>query len=220
VKNAYLTQLLRDKGHDNASTWTSIITKKGSVQHLPFLNEGEKAIYKTAAELDQNWVVTHAADRQPFICQGQSVNLFFPSGTPKSYVNKVHFNAWKKGLKGLYYLRTEASSRAETVSDKVERVALQEDNRTIVYGKDNCPFCKMAVEELTIRGIVFDYIDLVEIKKSAAEVTGRDVTSVPQIYYEGRYIGGYEDLMIYLKGGADYDLVQGNDDDECTSCHG
>jgi len=219
VKNVYLTQLLRDKGHDNASTWTSIITKKGSVQHLPFLNEGEKAIYKTAAELDQNWVVTHAADRQPFICQGQSVNLFFPSGTPKSYVNKVHFNAWKKGLKGLYYLRTEASSRAETVSDKVERVALQEDNRTIVYGKDNCPFCKMAVEELTIRGIVFDYIDLVEIKKSAAEVTGRDVTSVPQIYYEGRYIGGYEDLMIYLNGGADYDLVQGNDD-ECRACEG
>ena len=219
VKNVYLTQLLKEKGHDNESTWTSIITKKGSVQHLPFLNEGEKAIYKTAQELDQNWVVTHAADRQPFICQGQSVNLFFPSGAPKAYVNKVHFSAWKKGLKGLYYLRTEATSRAETVSDKVERVALQDDNRTIIYGKLNCPWCAKAKEELQLRGVEFDYIDLNEIKKSAAEVTGRkDVKTVPQIYIEGRYIGGYEDLMLQLE--TDIDLGPIDDGDECRACEG
>ena len=113
VKNAHLEKLLEEKGHNNESTWSSIITKKGSVQHLPFLNEGEKAVFKTAQELDQNWVVTHAADRQPYICQGQSVNLFFPSGAPKRYVNKVHFKAWQSGLKGLYYLRTEASSQGQ-----------------------------------------------------------------------------------------------------------
>jgi len=220
VKNVYLTQLLKEKGQDNESTWTSIITKKGSVQHLPFLNEGEKAIYKTAQELDQNWVVTHAADRQPFICQGQSVNLFFPSGTPKRYVNKVHFSAWKKGLKGLYYLRTEASSRAETVSDKVERVALQEDNRTIIYGKSNCPWCIKAIEELKLQGVPFDYIDLEVIKKTAAEVTGRkDVKTVPQIYIEGRYIGGYEDLMLQLKTDISLGSVTGGDD-ECRACEG
>lgn len=220
VKNVYLTQLLKEKGQDNDSTWTSIITKKGSVQHLPFLNEGEKAIYKTAQELDQNWVVTHAAERQPFICQGQSVNLFFPSGTPKAYVNKVHFSAWKEGLKGLYYLRTEASSRAETVSDKVERVALADDDRTIIYGKSNCPWCVKAIEELELQGVVFDYIDLDVIKKTAAEVTGRkDVKTVPQIYIEGRYIGGYEDLMIQLKTDISLNTV-GSDGDECTSCHG
>ena len=220
VKNVYLTQLLKEKGQDNESTWTSIITKKGSVQHLPFLNEGEKAIYKTAQELDQNWVVTHAAERQPFICQGQSVNLFFPSGTPKAYVNKVHFSAWKKGLKGLYYLRTEASSRAETVSDKVERVALADDNRTIIYGKSNCPWCVKAIEELELQGVVFDYIDLDVIKKTAAEVTGRkDVKTVPQIYIEGRYIGGYEDLMIQLKTDISLNAV-GNDGDECRACEG
>ena len=218
VKNVYLTQLLKEKGHDNESTWTSIITKKGSVQHLPFLNEGEKAIYKTAQELDQNWVVTHAADRQPFICQGQSVNIFFPSGAPKRYVNKVHFNAWRKGLKGLYYLRTEASSRAETVSDKVERVALMDDNRTIIYGKSNCPWCTKAIEELQLQGVDFDYVDLEVIKKTAAEVTGRkDVTTVPQIYIEGRYIGGYEDLMLQLKT----DITLSVDDgDECRACEG
>jgi ribonucleoside-diphosphate reductase alpha chain len=218
VKNVYLTQLLKEKGHDNESTWSSIITKKGSVQHLPFLNEGEKAIYKTAQELDQNWVVTHAADRQPFICQGQSVNLFFPSGAPKRYVNKVHFNAWRKGLKGLYYLRTEASSRAETVSDKVERVALMDDNRTIIYGKANCPWCTKAKEELLLQGVPFDYIDLEVIKKTASEVTGRkDVTTVPQIYIEGRYIGGYEDLMLQLKT----DITLSVDDgDECRACEG
>ena len=117
---------------NNDSIWSSIITNKGSVQHLSFLTEGEKSIYKTADELDQNWVVQHAGDRQPYICQGQSVNLFFPAGADKSYVNKVHLRAWSSGLKGLYYLRTEAKSRAENVSEKVERVALQSDTSTIV----------------------------------------------------------------------------------------
>jgi ribonucleoside-diphosphate reductase alpha chain len=216
VKNAHLEKLLEEKGHNNESTWSSIITKKGSVQHLPFLNEGEKAVYKTAQELDQNWVVTHAADRQKYICQGQSVNLFFPSGAPKRYVNKVHFNAWRQGLKGLYYLRTEAKSRAETVSDKVERVALEDDNRTIIYGKSNCPWCKLATEELSLRGTPFDYIDLEEIGKTAAEVTGRKVKTVPQIYIEGRYVGGYEDLMSHLE--SDYNETESGD--ECRACEG
>ena len=183
VKNKYLSRLLTSKGENNDTNWTSIITKKGSVQHLPFLTEGEKAIFKTADELDQNWVVQHAADRQKYICQGQSVNLFFPAGAPKSYVSQVHLRAWKEGLKGLYYLRTEAKQRAENVSEKVERVALAGDMRSIVYSKKDCPFCSMAMEELKLRGIPFDKIDLKEIGKSAAEVTGRKgVNSVPQVY--------------------------------------
>lgn len=215
VKNKYLEQLLEEKGENNESTWTSIITKKGSVQHLPFLTEGEKAIYKTADELDQNWVVTHAAERQEFICQGQSVNLFFPSGAEKSYVNKVHFSAWSKGLKGLYYLRTESKQRAENVSEKVERVALQGDTRSIVYGKKGCPFCSMAKEELRLRGIPFDYIDLKDIGKTAREVTGRDVKTVPQIYIEGEYVGGYDELMEYFNR-----PLETNDDEECRACEG
>ena len=215
VKNKYLDQLLTEKGENNESTWTSIITNKGSVQHLPFLSEGEKSVFKTAQELDQTWVVQHAADRQKYICQGQSVNIFFPAGAPKSYVNKVHIKAWKEGLKGLYYLRTEAKQRAENVSEKVERVALQEDNRTIVYGIPNCPFCQLAKDELTLRGVPFDYIDLKEIGKTAAEVTGRKVKTVPQIYVQGNYVGGYEELMAFL----DKTIIE-NEDNECRACEG
>jgi ribonucleoside-diphosphate reductase alpha chain len=215
VKNKYLDELLTYHGINNESTWTSIITNKGSVQHLPELNEGEKAIFKTAQELDQNWVVQHAADRQKYICQGQSVNVFFPSGAQKSYVNKVHLKAWKEGLKGLYYLRTEAKSRAENVSEKVERVALQDDTRSIVYGIPNCPFCQMAKEELKLRGVPFDYVDLKEVGKTAAEVTGRKVKTVPQIYIEGQYVGGYEELMNHLNK-----TVVDTESEECRACEG
>ena len=215
VKNKYLEKLLEEKGINNDSTWTSIITKKGSVQHLPELTEGEKAIFKTADELDQNWVVQHAADRQKYICQGQSVNLFFPAGAQKTYVNKVHLKAWKEGLKGLYYLRTEAKQRAETVSDKVERIALQDDDRTIVYGKPGCPYCMAAKEELEMRGIPFDYIDLEEIGKTAAEVTGRKVRTVPQIYVSGQYVGGHNELMEFFN--KPMTIESG---DECRACEG
>ena len=216
VKNKYLSRLLTSKGENNDTNWTSIITKKGSVQHLPFLTEGEKAIFKTADELDQNWVVQHAADRQKYICQGQSVNLFFPAGAPKSYVSQVHLRAWKEGLKGLYYLRTEAKQRAENVSEKVERVALAGDMRSIVYSKKDCPFCSMAMEELKLRGIPFDKIDLKEIGKSAAEVTGRKgVNSVPQVYIAGEYVGGYNELMDFLNK----PLVT-EEGEECRACEG
>ena len=84
------------------------------------------------------------------ICQGQSVNLFFPAGAQKRYVNRTHIKAWCRGLKGLYYLRTEAKQRAETVAEGVERHVLAEDKRTIVYGKDDCPYCMAVKEELNL----------------------------------------------------------------------
>ena len=214
VKNKYLEEILEFYGHNTESTWKSIITNKGSVQHLGFLTEGEKSIYKTADELDQNWIVQHASERQPYICQGQSVNLFFPSGADKSYVNKVHYQAWKQGLKGLYYLRTESKQRAETVSEKVERVALQGDTRSIIYGKKDCPYCSLAKEELKLRGISYDYIDLQEIGKTASEVTGRKVRTVPQIYIEGEYVGGYDELMSYLNN------ANTEESEECRACEG
>lgn len=214
VKNVYLEPVLDAHGINNEATWSSIITNKGSVQHLPELTEGEKAVFKTAQELDQNWVVQHAADRQPFICQGQSVNLFFPAGADKAYVNKVHLKAWKEKLKGLYYLRTEAKSRAENVSEKVERVALQDDMRTLVYGKNNCPFCAAAKDELEMRGVHYEYISLEEIGKTAAEVTGRKVKTVPQIYIEGQYVGGYDEMMEYFNKPI---TIESN---ECRSCEG
>ena len=214
VKNTYLEEVLERHGENTDTVWSSIITSKGSVQHLPFLTEQEKDVFKTAQELDQNWVVQHSSDRQSYICQGQSVNLFFPAGADKSYVNKVHIKAYKEGLKGLYYLRTEAKSRAENVSEKVERVALQDDNRTLIYGKQDCPYCSLAKEELQLRGIPFEFIDLKEINKTAAEVTGRPVKTVPQIYVQGKYVGGYEELMTFLEQPLE------TESDECRACEG
>jgi len=124
VKNRHLERLLAERGKNTPEVWQDIVVNKGSVQHLDFLTDHEKAVFKTAIELDQMWIIRHAADRQPFICQSQSVNLFFPPRADKAYVNKVHLAAWELGLKSLYYCRTVASNRAENVSQKVERQAL------------------------------------------------------------------------------------------------
>jgi ribonucleoside-diphosphate reductase alpha chain len=126
VRNPYLAELLTEKGQNTKKVWQSIMEAEGSVQHLEFLSDVEKDTFKTAFELDQNWVVEHSAKRQEFICQGQSVNVFFPSGTDKAIVNQVHLKAWKEGLKGLYYLRTTAGVTAEKVGTKVDRNALKD----------------------------------------------------------------------------------------------
>ena len=121
-KNKYLDKLLQTKGLSDTEyddLWQSIILHEGSVQHLDILTDKEKAVYKTAFEIDQRWVITHAGDRQQYICQGQSVNLFFPSGSDKAYVNQCHIQAWHAGLKSLYYLRTTAGSFAEKISKPV-----------------------------------------------------------------------------------------------------
>ena len=124
VKNKYLDLLLTEYEKNDEETWDSILENDGSVQHLEFLSEHDRETYKTAFEVDQRWVVEHAAKRQPYVCQGQSVNLFFPAGADKAYVNQVHIKAWKEGLKGLYYLRTSAGVTADKVGTKVERNAL------------------------------------------------------------------------------------------------
>lgn len=132
VKNPALEVLLSKYGKNDADTWKSIMQNDGSVQHLDFMLQNDKDVYKTAFELDQRWVVLQARARQEFLCQGQSVNLFFPAGASKSYVNTVHRSAFSPQddigppLKGLYYLRTEASKKTEQVNVKVERTALQD----------------------------------------------------------------------------------------------
>ena len=131
IKNKYLIPVLESYGKNVDVVWSSIIMKEGSVQHLDFLTEQDKDIFKTAFEIDQQWVIEHAADRQPYICQGQSVNLFFPAGSDKSYINSVHLRAWKKELKGLYYLRTSSGNDADKVGMKIERNALKDAEECI-----------------------------------------------------------------------------------------
>ncbi len=117
VRNRHLQKLLEARGQDNEDVWSSITLNKGSVQHLDFLTEQEKAVYKTAFELDQRWVIEHAADRTPFICQSQSVNVFLPANVHKRDLHEIHMMAWKRGLKSLYYCRSLSIQRADTVSD-------------------------------------------------------------------------------------------------------
>lgn len=114
VRNTYLEKVLENYGKNDEDTWSSIVFNNGSVQHLDFLSEVEKDVFKTAFELDQMWVIEHAANRTPYICQSQSVNVFFPADVDKLDLNKVHVLAWKKGLKSLYYCRSRSVQRAES----------------------------------------------------------------------------------------------------------
>jgi ribonucleoside-diphosphate reductase alpha chain len=121
VRNRHLQALLAVKGMDNDEIWSSITLTKGSVQHLDFLTEQEKAVFKTAFELDQRWVIEHAADRTPFVCQSQSVNIFLPADVHKRDLHQIHMMAWKRGVKSLYYCRSLSIQRADNVSEKVVR---------------------------------------------------------------------------------------------------
>ncbi len=113
VRNRYLKALLAEKGRDDDATWSSITINGGSVQHLDFLSQDEKDVFKTAFELDQRWVVEHAADRAPMIDQAQSVNVFLPANVHKRDLHQIHYPAWKKGVKSLYYCRSLSIQRAE-----------------------------------------------------------------------------------------------------------
>ena len=121
LKNEYLEHVLQELDQDTDEVWKSIITNNGSVQHLDFLDEWTKDVFKTAVEIDQKWIIDMAADRQMDICQSQSLNIFFPANVSKQELHAIHMMAWKRKVKTLYYLRSEAIKRAETVSDEALR---------------------------------------------------------------------------------------------------
>jgi ribonucleoside-diphosphate reductase alpha chain len=125
VKNPYLEALLDEKGQNTETVWSSILEQEGSVQHLDFLSADEKDIYKTAFELDQRWIIELAADRTPEICQSQSLNVFLPGDVDKWDLHMLHYSAWERGVKSLYYLRSKSVQRAafagaEAVADAGE----------------------------------------------------------------------------------------------------
>lgn len=124
VKNPQLEELLSTKGLNTDEVWNRIITNGGSVQDLLELTEWERDVYKTANEIDMAWIVELAGDRQEYLCQSQSINLYFNFGTDASRFSRLHVLAWKKGVKTLYYVRSEAARKAEKVSQKVERIYL------------------------------------------------------------------------------------------------
>ncbi len=114
VRNRHLQKLLAEKGQDTPEVWSSITVTGGSVQHLDFLDEHEKMVYRTAFELDQRWLIEHAGDRTPFICQAQSLNVFLPADVHKRDLHQIHMLAWKRGVKSLYYCRSMSIQRAES----------------------------------------------------------------------------------------------------------
>lgn len=116
VRNKHLKKVLQKYNMDDEDTWTSITVNGGSVMHLDFLTDAEKDVFKTAFELDQRWIIEHAADRTPFICQAQSLNVFLPADVHKRDLHMLHYMAWKKGIKSMYYCRSKSLQRAEVVS--------------------------------------------------------------------------------------------------------
>lgn len=129
VKNTDLEILLETKNQNTQKVWSSIITHEGSVQHLDFLDDDEKAVFKTAMELDQRWIIDHAASKQKFVDQMISTNLFLLSDVNKLTLHQLHFEAWEKGCKSLYYLRSRSIRQADKVSHKVERVIIEEEEK-------------------------------------------------------------------------------------------
>lgn len=146
-KNKYLDTIVKEKCSENkkldyGEIWSSIIANGGSVQHLDILDEWQKSVFKTAIEIDQRWIIEHAADRQAFIDQGQSVNVFFKPDANVKYLHAVHFLAWKKGLRTLYYCRSEKIIKADKVSQKVERNIIEEIDLKQLADGTECLACE------------------------------------------------------------------------------
>ena len=116
VRNKYLEKILEKYEKNNNEVWSSITTNQGSVSHLEFLTQEEKEVFKTAFEIDQRWLIELSADRTPYISQAQSLNVFIPADVHKRDLHQIHFQAWKKGLKSMYYCRSKSIQRAEVVN--------------------------------------------------------------------------------------------------------
>ena len=146
-KNKWLDIIIKEKcdadsNLDYNEIWSSIIANDGSVQHLEFLDDWTKDVFKTSMEIDQRWIIQHAADRQSYIDQAQSLNLFFRPDSNIKYIHAVHFMAWKQGLKTLYYCRSEKISKADKVSKKVERRVIEELDMKALATEDVCLACE------------------------------------------------------------------------------
>jgi ribonucleoside-diphosphate reductase alpha chain len=144
-KNKHLDKLFKEMNlseEELQDIWSSIIANDGSVQHLSILTEIQKAVYKTSMEIDQRWVIDLAADRQNFIDQAQSLNLFFRPDAHIKYIHAIHFMAWKKGVKTLYYCRSEKLAKADKVSKRLEREVIKELDMTQIALGNDCIACE------------------------------------------------------------------------------
>ena len=197
-KNPVLEKLFRDRGVCE-SVWDDILEAKGSVQHLPeeILSPEVKEIFLTAREIDQFELVKQAADRQPYVCQGQSLNLFVdPESTPE-YLFRLHLSAWKMGLKSLYYLKSSS-------------LLTKKSFEAVIVTREGCPWCDRLKDRLKEDGITYK-----QINKETAIGLGlwkQEYQTVPQLWLKGQHIGGYTDY-INLQYATDSQPA------ECEACH-
>ena len=181
-KNAILEKLLCDRGV-GPEVWDDILEARGSVQGLGCLTDEEKEVFKTAREIDQFELIKQAADRQPFICQGQSLNLFVDPEADADYIMRLHLSAWKMGLKSLYYLKSSS-----LLTNKKKAPAL-------IVTKEGCPWCDNLKQELNYQSITYK-----EMSKQEAIDKGYwnpDWKTVPQLWLYDKHIGGYTEYMQY-----------------------
>ena len=193
-KNPVLEMLFCEKGISE-EIWDDLLEHKGSVQHLDFLTPEEKEVFKTAREIDQFEIIRQAADRTPFICQAQSVNLFVDPEIAAEDLVRLHLSAWKNGVKSLYYLRsTSLVARKEKVV------------RAKIITKDGCPYCVKLKDQLKADGVTYEEIN-------RAEVESFPYKTVPQVWIDGNHVGGYSQYM-EAKHATNQHI------EECEACSG
>lgn len=207
-KNPVLEKVLCDKGLPE-SVWNEIRQAGGSVQELSCLSPIEKEVFRTAREIDQFEIIKQAVDRQQYVCQAQSVNLFVTSNTDAETLLRLHIAAWKNGLKTLYYLKSKSEITGESYD--------KEDGATLLISRSDCPWCDKLKQQLSEDEVKFLEIPLEEARKIG--MWDSDWNTVPQLYYKGRWIGGYEDYMrtIMISEAPQYPDAEKNYS-ECSAC--
>lgn len=211
-KNPHLEKLLEEKGKNTPEVWDTINSDKGSVRSLGFLTDNEKEVFFTAREIDQKEIIRQASDRQPFIDQAQSVNLFFHTYASDQYIFEVHVMAWKLGLKSLYYYRTRSKQTLSTLN--------------VLVTKPSCPFCHMLKDLLANDNVDYEELSVQEAKN--AGIFNYDHKTVPQLFIDGELVGGYDDYkkkslpplksISYSVEGTFFEDRE--ESAECTSCEG
>jgi ribonucleoside-diphosphate reductase alpha chain len=202
-RNPYLETHLASISKNTQDVWDSILDERGSVQHLKFLTEHVKNVFKTAREIEQSEIIKQASDRQQYICQGQSTNLFVDPESPAPYLLRLHLAAWKMGLKSLYYLKSSSLQVKKTRKVEQQKVAL-------LVTKPDCPWCHKAKDLLSQQGYVIQEQD-----RSTIPDSDWPYTTVPQVWLNGVHVeGGYEGLEKLLVPDSEPEYQ------ECLACQG
>jgi ribonucleoside-diphosphate reductase alpha chain len=210
-KNPHLEKLLCEKNAP-ADVWDRINKDQGSVQTLDCLTDGEKEVFKTAREIDQFELVKQAADRQPFICQAQSLNLFVDPYADAEYLLRLHISAWKSGVKSLYYLKSKSPLIAS--QDEIDDDG---EDSAIIITKDDCSFCSALKSQLNTDGVSFIEVPLEKAK--ADGMWSENWKQVPQLYINNRWIGGYTEYMEeQASGNFNVPTTQEVSYNDCAAC--